>query len=220
MKNKKEENKKTKELIKQFKTEAKEEIMHIEGFEDYRVFDCFNQKYIYEPSKINQFYNSFYKNCIPAKWQKVDFNQATIEKKLTTLFNKESFQCFSRSGNTEKSFDDLKDCKAIYLEWNTGGEFDLFFCNSFELENPQLPSYEDWLADWNYGTSAIDITPLFDVFEDEEFLENSTLQKALLNYINGKLLACVISAWNNSQLNKYPIAFAQHDADAVTASPK
>ncbi len=208
-----------KELIKKFKKQAKKEIKHIEGFEDYRVFDCFNQKYIYEPSKLNQFYDSFYESCIPAKWQKVDFNQTKIEKELTDLFNQENFQCFSRSGRAEKSFEDLKNSKAIYLEWDTEGEFGLFFCNDFELENPQLPSCEDWLAEWEYSTSAIDIRPLFDFLEDDAIFENKPLRKALLNYITGKLLACVISAWKGSQLNKYPIAFAQHDADVVTALP-
>ncbi len=213
---------KQKKRYKEFKKLAKKEVKGIKGSKKYNAFDCFNQKYIYDPLKLNEFYDSFYEQCIPTKWQKVQFDGAKIEKELTALFNQKSYQCFSQNSNSEISFEELKKSKAVYVEWSTEEEFELFFCNDFELENPKLPSYEDWPAQWDYSVSLVDIKHLFAYYEDEEIFEeeNNKVRKALLRYINGKLLSCVILAWKHSQLSNFPIGFALHDADMVVALPK
>ncbi len=91
----------------------------------------------------------------------------------------------------------------------------------FEYEDPELPAYEDWFAEWDYATSLVDINHLLAFFDDDRILEdeNDNIREALTDYINAKLLICVISAWSNSQLKQYPIAFAQHDGDAIVALP-
>ncbi len=209
--------------IKKFKKKAKEEIKHIDGFEDYRIFDCFNQKHVYNLAKLNQFYDAFYATCIPVEWQKIDLDQTQIEHELTGLFNQKKYSCHSRETNQiDMSLESLQECKAIYVEWTTEGDFDLFFCTDFEHEDPELPAYEDWFAEWDYAMSLVDISCLLAFFDDDRILEdkNDKVRKALTDYINAKLLICVISAWSNSQLKQYPIAFAQHDADAVVALPQ